>query len=171
MHRNVVVTLVVTALCFSSSTTQLHGQETSPSPKAEVSPFELMQRDMAARKKALISEEDDLEAMAKSLSGMELDSVLSIDQKAGQGVMQLDATLWFAAIYKNMQCDADREVARNVLKNRLAFYAHLFDMEAEQVAAHLAFVRLPATAQSGQRIKEDLRAAKATLEEMDASLK
>lgn len=171
MHRNVFVTLVVTVLCFSPWTTQLCGQANSPVPKPEVSPFDAMQHDIAARKAALLTEENDLQAMANSLSGTDLSTVLSVDQKAGQGVMELDATLWFAGIYQNMQCDADRNVAKIALKNRLGFYAHLLDVEAEQISQHLVFTRLPAVAQSGQRIKEDLRAAKATLEEMDAFLK
>ncbi len=130
-----------------------------------------MQGDLAARKKALLSEAADLEEMEKSLTGVEMDTASSIDEKAGQGVMEVDATLWFSATYNNMQCDADREVAKTVLKNRLGFYAHLLDLEAEQVAGELAFTRLPAVAQSGQQIKENLRAAKTTLDEMADLLK
>jgi hypothetical protein len=126
---------------------------------------------LAARKKALLSESGDLEEMEKSLNGIEMDTANSIDEKAGQGVMEVDAALWFSAIYNNMQCDTNREIAKTALKNRLGFYAHLLDLEAEQVAGQLAYTRLPALAQSGQQIKENLRAAKTTLDEMADLLK
>jgi hypothetical protein len=171
MHRSLLVVLLVVTAFGSSILPRPSGQANSQAPKPEVSPLESMQRDLAASKKALLSEATDLDEMGKSLRGVEGDTALSIDNKAGQGVMEIDATLWFADIYENMQCDADREVAKRTLSNRLAFYSHLLDLEADQTVGHLADTRLPAVAQSGQRVKENLRAAKATLDEMSASLK
>jgi hypothetical protein len=46
----------------------------------------------------------------------------------------------------------------------------LLGIEADQAAAQLAFKELPATGQTGERIKEDLRAAKSKLDEIAASL-
>jgi hypothetical protein len=129
------------------------------------------ERDIAARKKALLSESSDLEEIAKTLKGTELDTALSLDSKASQGAMELDAVFWFLAVYDHMQCDADREVAKAALKNRLGFYSYVLGLEADQAAGQLAFARLPATAQAGAQIKDELRAAKNKLDEIAASLK
>ena len=171
MHRLSFVALVVVAVCCAVLPLRLRGQENSQTPKPEVSPFDNMQSELGLHKKALLSESQDLEAMMRSLKSPDQDAAIAIDQRASLGAMELDATIWFAGIYENMQCDADREVAKAALKNRLGFYAQLLDLEAETTAKQLALTRVPAVAQSGQRIKEHLRAAKATLDEMAASVK
>ena len=108
--------------------------------------------------------------MAKSLDGAEFSTAMSLDNKASQGVMELDATYWFVDVYEHMQSEQDRAVAKAVLKYRLSFYSYLLGLEADQTAGYLAFAQLPATAQAGARIKDDLRAAKAKLDEIAASL-
>lgn len=129
------------------------------------------ERDIAARKEALLSDSSDLGEMEKSLKGTEFDTAFSLDRKASQGVMELDAVVWFLAVYDHMQCDSDREVAKVALKNRLGFYSYLLGLEADQAAGQLAFARLPATSQAGVQIKDELRAAKNKLDEIAASLK
>lgn len=47
----------------------------------------------------------------------------------------------------------------------------MLGLEADQVAGHLPFMKLPATVQSSVRVKDDLRAAKNKLDEIAASLK
>ena len=84
--------------------------------------------------------------------------------------MEIDATIWFFAVYSGMECDADREKARTALKNRLGFYAHLLDIEADQISGHLGFTKLPATAQMGTRLRDELRAAKGKMDEIAKSL-
>jgi hypothetical protein len=162
--------IVIYVLGFAALPPSLGGQ-TAPSQWPTATPPSLaVERDIAARKKALLDESSDLEEMGKSLQGTELETTAALDAKAGQGVMELDATLWLLGVYDNMQCESDREVVKNALKNRLAFYSHLLGLEADQVVAHLGFTKLPATAQAGERIKNDLRAAKAKLDEILVSL-
>jgi hypothetical protein len=170
MQRLLLIGLVVLGT-FSFAPSSIGQTRDSQVPTANSpSPSEVIERDIAARKQALLNESNDLEEMAKSLNGSEFQAALQLDEKAGQGVMELDATIWFLRVYDNMQCEADREVARVALKNRLGFYSHLLGLEADQAAGSLAFVRLPATAQAGARIKDDLRAAKRKLDEIAASL-
>jgi hypothetical protein len=130
----------------------------------------LSERDVAARKAALMNDTTDLEAMARSLNGTEFSTALEIDSKGQQGIMELDAALWFLGIYDSMQCEPDREVAKAALKNRLGFYSHMLGLEADQAAGNLALARLPATAQTGARVKDDLRTAKSKLDEIADSL-
>jgi hypothetical protein len=118
----------------------------------------------------LLNESTDFEETMKPLQGTEFETALSINNTAQQAVMGLDATVWFLTVYNNMQCDPDRAVAKGILKNRLGLYAHLLDIEAGQVAGWLAFTQLPVTAQTGLKIKDDLRAAKGKLDDLVALL-
>jgi hypothetical protein len=168
--------LVVTAMlgvALSGFVPVLAAQTTNaPSQKADgPSPSDAIERDIAARKKALLSQKEDLTEMAKSLSGTEFRVESVLDQSAGQGLMELDATLWFLGVYDNMHCDQDREIAKTALKNRLAFYSHMLGLAADQTAGELAFTKSPAIAQAGQRLKDDLRAARDKLDEINASLR
>jgi hypothetical protein len=174
-RRTLLVALVLGAFCFFAFPSSLGGQagdsqsHTAQSPTTD-SPKLANERDIATRKKALLDETTDLEAMAKSVTGVEFDAAMNLDREAGEGVMELDATLWFLGVYDNMQCEPDREVAEAALKNRLGFYSHLLGLEADQAAGYLSFTKLPATAQAGQRVKEELRTAKNRLDEIAASL-
>ena len=154
-------------LSAQTSVAQPQGKQT----QATVSTALNNERDIEARKKALLDESSDLEEVAKSLTGTELDTALSLDRKASQGAVDLDAAYWFLAEYDHMTCSADRDVSKAVLNNRLGFYSYLLGIEEHQAAGQLAFARLPATAQAGERIKDDLQAAKNKLDELAISLK
>jgi hypothetical protein len=169
-HASIVVAILGGVL-LGAFPKQLGGQAGGTQAQAQDSLLLPNERDLAARKKALENDSTDLEGMAKSLTGAEFDAALSIDQKTGQGTMEVDAALWFLGIYDNMQCDADRDIAKAALKNRLGFYSYLLGLEADQVAGHLPYMRLPATVQASVRAKDDLRAAKDKLDEIAALLK
>jgi hypothetical protein len=148
----------------------VHSQAAPQSQGADSATLVLL-RDLASKKEQLLRESGDLENMAKSLGGSEVDATLELDRKASQGTMALDSLLYFLAIYEKMQCDQDRNVAKTVLSDRLAFYSQLFGMFADQAAGQLAYVRRPAIAQSGQRIKDVLRDARAKMDAYASSLK
>jgi hypothetical protein len=168
---HVVTAAILGAVLFAAFPIRLGGQAGASQSQAENSPSLPNERDVAALKKALMNDNADLEGMAKSLRGAEFDAAMSIDQKAGQGAMEMDAALWFLGIYDSMQCDADRDIAKAALKNRLGFYSYMLGLEADQVAGHLPYMRLPATVQASVRVKDDLRAAKGKLDEIAVSLK
>jgi len=170
-HHVVVVLAILGAVLLAMFPKPLGGQAGGTQSQALDSPLLPNERDLAARKKALETDSTDLEQMAKSLRGAEFDAALSIDQKAGQGTMEVDAALWFLGIYDNMQCAADREVAEAALENRLGFYSYLLGIEADQVAGHLPYMKLPATVQASVRVRDDLRAAKSKMDEIAASVK
>ena len=130
-----------------------------------------VESDLGTRKKNLLTQSQDLESIAKSLTGVDVNSALSIDERAQQGAMYLDATYWFVGIYDRMQYDEDKNVAKAVLQNRLGFYAYMLDMAVDQTNGYLGLTRVPAVAQQGQRIRDELRAAKVKLDEIAASLK
>lgn len=173
MKRNhaVVAAAVLSVFFLAAFPKRLGGQAENSQAQAVESPSLANERDIEGRKKALLTEAADLEQITKLLTGTEFSAAMQLDEKLGQGIMELDATLWFLGIYDSMQCEADRDVAKTALKNRLAFYSHMLDLAADQAAGQLAFTRLPATAQAGARIRDDLRAAKSKLDAIAASLK
>ena len=151
-------------------------KDVSPRPKSGGfrRPFgaakKAVEADLDTRKKNLITQSSDLESIAKSLSGADLDNALAIDERAEWGMSYLDATVWFVVTYNRMQCDDDKNIAKTVLQNRLAFYAHMLDMAVDQTNGYLGRTRPPAVAQQGQRIRDELRAAKIKLDEFAASV-
>ncbi|SPE27158.1 exported hypothetical protein [Candidatus Sulfotelmatomonas gaucii] len=152
----------------------IHAQEAvakaPPQDTPEVAAKKAVEADLGTRKKNLIAQSEDMESIAGSLSGFDLDNALAIDDRAEQGMAYLDATYWFVVTYNRMQSDEDKNIAKAVLQNRLAFYAHMLDMSVDQTNRSLGLTRLPAVAQQGQRIRDELRAAKLKLDEIAASL-
>jgi hypothetical protein len=130
-----------------------------------------------ATKKAISNDSTDLSALAKSVQAQniaqnaEFNIVMQLDVKASSSIEELDATLWFLAVYDHMQCDPDRDIAKQALVNRLGLYAHLLELRADQPAGNVGFAKLPATVQAGARLKDDMRSAKATLDDIVATLK
>jgi hypothetical protein len=169
MKRIHVVFAAVTlgVVLFAALPRRLGGQAGDSPQNSASFPDE---RDLAAKKKTLLSESTDLEEMGKSLKGRNFDTALRVDQKAQQGIMELDSALWLLGIYDNMQCAPDREIAKTALKNRLAFYSYLLGLEADQVAGDLTFANSLATLQTELRVKDELRAAKSKLDEIVSSV-
>ena len=163
----VFAVVIIGAVLFVALPKRLGGQANSRPQNYASFPDEV---DLAAKKNTLLNESTDLEAMAKSLKSPDLEAALELDTKAQNGVMELDAAIWFLDIYNHMQCAPDREIAKTALKNRLGFYSYLLGLEADQVAARLAFANSPAVVQSGMRVKDELRAAKAKLDEIISSV-
>jgi hypothetical protein len=137
----------------------------------EIAPKKAVESDLGTRKKNLISQSDDMSSIAKSLNGFDFNNAITISDHAQQGMMYLDASYWFVLTYDSMQCDEDKNLAKAVLQNRLGFYAHLLDMAVDQTNGNLGLTRVPAVAQQGQRIRDELRAAKVKLDEIAASLR
>lgn len=157
---------VLAPCCYSQDAATKSDQQDAP----EIAARKVVESDLGMRKKNLLTQSGDLESITKSLNGVDFDNALSIDERAGQGVMYLDAIYWFVGTYDRMQCDEDKNVAKAVLQNRLGFYAHLLDMAVDQTNGYLGRTRVPAVAQQGQRIRDELRAAKVKLDEVAASL-
>ena len=148
----------------------LSGQGSEAHAQAPSSPLQNA-HDIEVLKKALLTDSSDLEEVAHFLKGTELEMVLQINEKASQGAMELDAAIWFVTIYDSMECEPDRQVAKTALSNRLGFYSQMLGLQADQAVGDSAFTKVPTIALSTERVKNDLRAGRAKLEEIAASLK
>jgi len=169
MHKFVITIMLAafTTCCHSQDAVQKSGQQDAP----EIAVKKTAEVDLVMRKNNLIAQSDDLDSIAKSLNGFDFNNAIAIGDHAQQGMIYLDALVWFVDTYDKMQCIEDKNLAKAVLQNRLGFYAHLLDMAVDQTNGNLGLTRLSAVAQQGQRIRDELRAAKLDLDEIAASLK
>jgi len=158
---------VFAACCYSQDAAPKADQQDTP----EMAARKAVEVDLWTRKNDLLTQSDDMGSIAKSLNGFDFNNASSIVDHAQQGAMYLDATYWFLGLYDRMQCGEDKDLAKGVLQNRLGFYAHLLDMAVDQTNGYLGLTRVPAVAQQGQRIRDELRAAKVKLDEIAASLR
>jgi hypothetical protein len=165
-------TLLLALVVSISSYTLGQVADAKPSAdQADLAARKTAQTDLGKSKKTLLDLSSDLEGMAGSLRGVDVDNALAIDQRATFGVTYVDATAWFLATYNRMECDTDRAIAKAVLTDRLGFYSKMLGMAADQTNGYLAYSRVPAVAQQGRLIKDELRNAKNKLDEIAASLK
>jgi hypothetical protein len=169
MHKfAVAIMLALFAACsYSQDAAPKADQQDTP----EMAAKKAVERDLNMLKGNLITQSQDLESITESLRGVDADNAMLIDQRAGQGVTYLDATYWYLVLYDRMQCGEDKDLAKFVLRDRLSFYAHLLDMIVDQTNRYLELARVPAVAQQGQQIRDELRNAKVKLDEIAASLK
>ena len=93
MHKlvSLVALLVLVSPPLGGQAEDSKTQTTQPQAGGSQSLQDL--RDLTAGKTALITDSEDIEAMAKSLQGVELDTAISLDQKASQGIKEVDAAI------------------------------------------------------------------------------
>ena len=168
MHKFVITIMlaVFATCCYSQDAAPKSDQQDAP----EIAAKKAVEGDLGTHKTNLNTQSLDMESIAKSLRGVDVDNAFAIDDQALRGQMYLDAIYWFVVMYDRMQCDEDKKIAKAVLQNRLGFYAQMLDMAVDQTNERLGLTRVPAVAQQGQRIRDELRAAKVKLDEVAASL-
>jgi hypothetical protein len=162
-----IMLAVFASCCYSQDAVPKAYQQDAP----EIAARKAVLVDLDTRKKNLIAQSDDMASIAKSLNGFDFNNAMSISDHAQHGVIYLDAVYWFVGTYDRMQCVEDKNVAKAVLQDRLGFYALMLDMAVDRTNGHLGLTRVPAVAQQGQRIRDELRAAKVKLDEIAATLK
>jgi hypothetical protein len=169
MHKFVIIIMlaVVAVCCYSQDAAPKPDQQDSP----EIAAKKAVLVDVGTRKNNLITQSDDMASIAKSLNGFDFNNAMSISDHAQHGAIYLDAVYWFVSTYDRMQCVEDKNVAKAVLQDRLGFYALMLDMAVDRTNGQLGLTRVPVVAQQGQRIRDELRAAKAKLDEIAVSLK
>jgi hypothetical protein len=161
-----IMLAVFASCCYPQDAVPKSNQQDAP----EIAAKKAVLVDLVARKNNLIAQSDDMASIANSLNGSEFNNAMSISDHAQHGMIYLDAVYWFVGTYDRMQCVEDKNFAKAVLQDRLGFYAHLLDIAVDQTNGHLGLTRVPAVAQQGQRIRDELRAAKVKLDEIAASL-
>jgi len=162
-----IMLAVFASCCYSQDTAPKSDQQDA----SEIAAKKTVLGDLVTRRNNLLTQSDDIASIAKSLNGFDFDNAMSISDHAQHGMIYMDAVYWFVSTYDRMQCVEDKNVAKAVLQDRLGFYAHLLDLAVDRTNGQLGLTRVPAVAQQGQRIRDELRAAKVKLDEIAASLK
>jgi hypothetical protein len=163
-YHRLPATLLLTTVLLVTFSSGVGGQGTDNSVLLQNAPK------VDASIKALYSDTGDLQNLAKSLNGVEMQTALRFLDSSDQGRLTLEEALELAGVYYQMQCESDREVAKDVLKRKLAINSGLLEADAYEVTANLASAKLPATVEAGTRIRDDLRAGRAQLDAITASL-
>ncbi len=132
---------------------------------------DLRQHDLGVQLKTFSNYSKDFRALEDSLHGEDLQAVQFLDGVATTAEDRLDAASAMLEMYDSISCKPDRSGVRPILKNYLDGYSWLMDHEADRTAGFLQFAKVPAAAQLGLRMKDDLRAAKTKLDEIAVSLK
>jgi hypothetical protein len=158
-HTLVVVAILggVLFAAFSS----LPGVQAADTPQDDLSP----------QVRIFSNYSKDFRALEDSLHGEDLQAVQFLDSVSTTAEDRLHAAKAMLDMYGNILCKPDRERVRPILKEQLDMYSWMMDHEADRTAGFLQFAKVPAAAQLGLRMKDDLRAAKSKLYELAASLK
>jgi hypothetical protein len=112
----------------------------------------------------------DFREMQKALHGEELQVVEFLDEVATTAEDRLYAANAMLRMYDNISCKPDRVKVRGILRDQLEYYSWQMENEAGRVTGSLALSKVPAAAQIGLRMKDDLRAAKIKLDAIAGSL-
>ncbi len=159
-NRAVFATLILGASLLAAFPKRLGGQAGA-----------LPSHDLSALEEAFSSYSKDFRALEAPLHGDELQEVEFLDEVATTAEDRLHAANAMLEMYKNISCKPDREKVKPIVKEQFNYYSWQMGNEADRSAGSLQFAKLPAIAQMGLKMKDDLRAAKSKLDEIAASLK
>ena len=94
-----------------------------------------------------------------------------LDETASSAADYLGSIADLLAVYKNLECEADRAIMKPLLEDRLRLYSGLLDISAETAAIPLGSANQQATTEKALKLRDDLLAAKNKLDSITASLK
>jgi hypothetical protein len=126
--------------------------------------------DLSSQVKAFDDYSKDFRAMQQPAQGEALQLLFFLDQVATTAQDRLYAANAALKMYDGISCKPDRVRAKRILKDQLESYSWVFDSEVTRTSGGLTFVKVPAAAQTGLRMKDDLRSAKQKLDAIVASL-
>jgi hypothetical protein len=113
----------------------------------------------------------DFRAMEQPLKGQDLEVLFDLDHTATTAEDRLYAVEAALEMYDGISSQPDRLKAKRILKEKLLdYYSWAFDQDVTRTAGVLAFVKIPAAAQLGLRMKDDMRTAKEKLDAISSSL-
>ena len=127
--------------------------------------------DLSPQIKSFENYSKDFRAMRTPVTGEDWEALVDLDDTAFRTEDRLHAANAALEMYDAISSQPDRLRAKRILKERLLdYYSWAFDQDATRTAGLLTFVKIPAAAQLGLKMKEDLRAAKETIDAITASL-
>jgi len=162
--------VLLVALAIVGTAALLGTFPTRPWGQVSGSRLQSSPHDLSPQLNAFQNYSKDFREMLKASHGEEFEVVDLLDHVATTAEDRLDATAAMLQMYDNISSKSHRARVKPILKKQLAMYSWLFDQETSRTAGALTFVKAPAAAQMGLRMKDDLRAAKEKLDAIAASL-
>jgi hypothetical protein len=126
--------------------------------------------DLGAELEAYSHYVDDFHAAEQGESGPEFeatDYLQTTSSLAFERVLALNFTL---RVYRSISCPADRTQAKDILRQQLHDTAFKFKNDGDRIAQMLNFIEVPATAQLGLKLNDDMQATKDKFDKIAASL-
>jgi hypothetical protein len=127
--------------------------------------------DLSPQIKSFENYSKDFKAMEQPLKGQDLEVLFDLDHTATTAGDRLYAANAALEMYDGISFQPDRLRAKRILKEKLLdYYSWAFDQDVTRTAGVLTFVKIPAAAQLGLRMKDDMRTTKEKLDAIAASL-
>lgn len=126
--------------------------------------------DLGAELEAYSHYVDDFHAAGQDASGPEFGATDYLQTASSLAFERLLALNFTLRVYRSISCTADRKQANDILRQQLSDTAFKFENDGDRIGQMLVFVEVPATAQLGLKLKDDMRATKDKLDKIAASL-
>ena len=126
--------------------------------------------DLGAELEAYSHYVDDFHAAEQGASGPEFAATDYLHTTSALAFERLLALNFTLRVYRSISCAADRKQAKDILRQQLFDTAFKFDNDGDRIAQMLVFIEVPATAELGLKLKDDMRATKDKLDKIAASL-
>jgi hypothetical protein len=130
------------------------------------------QHDLSSQIKTFANYSKDFRAMQEPLKGQQdLEVLFDLDHTATSAEERMYAANAALQMYDSISSASDRAKVKGILKEQLLdYYSWVFDQDVTRTAGVLTFIKVPAAAQLGLRMRDDMRAAKEKLDTIAASL-
>jgi hypothetical protein len=122
--------------------------------------------DLGAELEAYSHYVDDFHAASQGASGPEFGATDYLQTTSSLAFERLLALNFTLRVYRSISCRADRKQAKDVLRQQLFDTANKFENDGDRIAQILTFIEVPATAQLGLKLKDDMQATKDRLDKI-----
>ena len=155
--------LVASVLIFATTSARLGAQVDNSHSDTHLQDLKLIRN-------LLMNDANEFDYLRKSLHGAEANAALQIANEAEKAYIGLDAIFYFLAIRGRMQCDQDRTVAKEIIKNSLEENSQRLENETGKMSGPLRVITSPEAKRMSTQIRDELLAAKQKLDQIAASL-
>jgi hypothetical protein len=126
--------------------------------------------DLGAELEAYSRYVDDFHAAEQGASGPEFEATDYLQTSSSLAFERVLALNFTFRVYRSISCTADRTQAKNILRQQLLDTAIKFENDGDRIAQMLSFTEVPATAQLGLKLKDDMLATSNKLDKIAISL-
>jgi hypothetical protein len=127
------------------------------------------EHDMSSENKIFSNYVRDFQAVENTVQGDELEATRFLEDVSSHMDERLYALNTTLKIYDALS-PFDKTRVKSIVKEQLAAYTYLIDYDSDRVAGIVSFLKVPATAQMGLKMKDQMRAAKEKLDTIASSL-